>query len=431
MIRALSGGKCPDEAIRLYVGMLRKGAWPNKFTFPFVIKGCAESSMVRCGMMVHAHVVVLGLGADPYVHSSLVHMYASGQMLDAARKLFDGCSEGSVSVVSWNSMIDGYVKCGDLEKAREVFDGMGCRDVASWNTMINGYATVGGLEGAAKLFDVMPERNLISWNSMLAAYSKCGDVEGATKTFRDMPWKDVVSWNAMLDCYANSGRSNEALALFREMEAADVRPTDATIVSLLSACAHLGALDQGKKIHGYIDEHDIVVNTVLATALVDMYAKCGCIASAIDVFNSMEQKDVLAWNTIIAAMAMYGHAKEALKLFNNMQDSGIRPDDISFVSVLSACSHVGMVEEGRRLLNSMGSTHGMEPRLEHYGCVVDLLARAGMLEEAQKLIETMPVEPNANAWGALLGGCRIHGRTDVGEHAGRRLLNLQPEHSGR
>ncbi|XP_077220274.1 pentatricopeptide repeat-containing protein At5g66520-like [Tasmannia lanceolata] len=429
LIRGLSISKNPLEAITFYHEMLHRGFRPNKFTFPFVIKACTELSSIQYGIIVHTHVVKMGLELDSYVQSSLIHMYANGQELEAARELFDNCSQRDV--VSWNSMIDGYVKCGELDHARLIFDRMDCKDVVSWNTMINGYAIIGSLDESRKLFDEMPKRNVISWNSMLAAYTKCGDAEGACRVFDEMPLRDVVSWNAMLACYAQCGRSNEALALFEEMRAARIKPTDATIVSMLSACAHLGALDQGARLHEFIDRHKIALNTIMGTALVDMYAKCGCLPRAVQVFDAIELKDLLAWNTIIAGMAMHGHAKEAHRLFNEMQESGVRPDDITLVAVLSACSHAGMVEEGRRLLNCMSGTYGIDPKVEHYGCVIDLLARAGLLEEAVDLIGAMPMEPNANAWGALLGGCRIHGNIAVGERVGKRLLELQPHHSGR
>ncbi|KAK9120352.1 hypothetical protein Syun_017969 [Stephania yunnanensis] len=218
--------------------------------------------------------------------------------------------------------------------------------------------------------------------------------------------------NAML-AYAQRGKSREALELFDEMKALGVKATEATVVSLL--CAHLGALDQGSSLHKYIDEHKIEVGTITGTSLVDMYARCGSISLARQVFCSIEDKDVLTWNTIIAGNAMHEHANEAHELFTKMQEMGISPNDITFVALLGACSHAGMVEEGQRLLASMSSTYSIDPKVEHYGCVIDLLSRAGRLEEAMDLIEAMPMEPNSSAWGALFGGCRIHGNTEVGE----------------
>ena len=328
-------------------------------------------------------------------------------------------------------MLDGFVKCGEVVLARSVFDRMECQDVVSWNTLINGYSILGDLAEARRLFARMPQRNLVSWNSMLAAHTKCGDVEGARKVFDEMPRHDVVSWNTLLACYAQNGCCDEAFGLFDEMQRAGVKPTDASVVSMLSVCAHLGALGCGERLHGFIVEHKIELNTILATALVDMYAKCGQISRAYENFYAIEHKDELAWNAIIAGVAVHGQAKEALRLLSEMMHYGNRPDDITFVAVLSACSHAGMVREGRQLLDSMKRTYGVEPKVEHYGCVIDLLARNGLLEEAESLMESMPMEPNAPAWGALLGGCRIHGNSEVADGVGKRLLSLQPKHSGR
>ncbi|XP_057477885.1 pentatricopeptide repeat-containing protein At1g08070, chloroplastic-like isoform X1 [Actinidia eriantha] len=429
LIRGLSSTKLPLEALRLYQKLLRSGLRPNNFTYPFVIKACTESSMIQYGVLIHPQIIKSGLESDPYIQSSLIHFYVTRKDLHAAQQLFDLCSE--TDLVSWNSMIDGYVKFGQIELAQQVFDRMVIRDVISWNTMINGYGILGRIEDAKRLFDEMPVRSIVSWNSMLAGYDKCGNVEDAFNMFTKMPYKDVVSWNTMLACYAHSGKSNEALSLFDEMQALGIKPNEATMVSLLSACGHLGALEQGLCLHSYLSYHKIKTNSIVGTALVDMYAKCGSISRATEVFHSLESKDVLAWNTIITGMAMHGSTKDTIQLFEKMQREGVAPNDITFVALLGACRHAGMVEEGQRLLVCMSRTYGIAPKIEHYGCVIDLLARAGRLEEAMELIGTMPMEPNASAWGALLGGCRIYGNAQVGERVGKHLINLQPHHSGR
>ncbi|RZC75058.1 hypothetical protein C5167_050548 [Papaver somniferum] len=247
LIRGLSSSKTPLESISVYLNMLQKGFQPNNYTFPFVIKACTESSMIRFGVLVHSHVIKFGLQYDSYIQSSLIHMYSNGKDLNTAQLLFDKCSDRDV--VSWNSMIDGCVKCGSMEHANAIFRRMVCRDVISWNTMINGYV-------------------------------KCGDIEGARRIFLEMPKKDIISWNTMLACFAQNGLSNEALVLFDEMKSVGVKPTEATVVSMLSACAHLGALDQGERLHRYVNSQKISINTVLGTAMVDMYARCGNISTA-------------------------------------------------------------------------------------------------------------------------------------------------------
>ncbi|XAR63991.1 hypothetical protein NMG60_11024169 [Bertholletia excelsa] len=428
LIRRLSSNKNPIEALSLYRQMLRRRLRPNNFTYPVVIKACVESSKTKFGIVVHAQVVKCGFEYDTYIQSSLIHLYAIRKDLQAAGQLFAICSRTDLG--SWNSMIDCYVKSGEMELAQAVFDQMVVRDVISWNTMINGYGILCRIKDAKKLFDEMPEKNVISWNSMLAGYAKCGYVEDAFHLFSKMPSRDVVSWNVMLACYSQSGKSNEALALFDEMQSFGIKPTEATMVSLLSACSHLGALNQGLHFHSYITDHKLELNTILGTALVDMYAKCGSISCATEVFYSIESKDILAWNTIINGLAMHGDAKGSIQFFKMMQKEGVAPNDITFVAVISACRHAGLTEEGMRLFASM-CNYGIEPKEEHYGCVIDLLARAGKLEEAMELILTMPMEPNATVWGALLGGCMTYRNAQMGERVGKCLINLQPEHSGR
>ncbi|KAJ9691575.1 hypothetical protein PVL29_013687 [Vitis rotundifolia] len=311
LIRALSSSKTPLEALPLYHTMLQSGLKPDHMTYPFVIKACNESSMTWFGLLVHTHVVKSGFECDSYIVSSLIHLYANGKDLGAAKQLFNLCSDRDV--VSWNAMIDGYVKRGEMGHARMVFDGMVCRDVISWNTMINGYAIVGKIDEAKRLFDEMPERNLVSWNSMLAGFVKCGNVEDAFGLFSEMPCRDLVSWNSMLACYAQCGKPNEVLTLFDQMRAVGVKPTEATVVSLLSACAHLGALDKGLHLHTYINDNRIEVNSIVGTALVDIFAKCGKF-SLVDIFAK-------------SGMAIHGHVKEAQQLFKEMKEAGIEPNE--------------------------------------------------------------------------------------------------------
>lgn len=398
-------------------------------TFPFVIKACTVSSMIQFGGLVHTNVLKCGLECDLYVRSSLIKFYANGNCLRSAKRVFDVYPERDV--VCWNAMIDGYVKYGEMENARKVFDEMPCKDVISWNSMINGYGIVGSLGEAKKLFDRMPERNIVSWNSMLAGYVKCGDVESAVDMFRCMPCRDVVSWNVMLACYAQNGKSNETLALFDEMKVVGVKANEATVVSVLSAIGQLGVLDQGLHLHLYISEHGIKVNPIVATALIDMYVKCGNIVEALEVFNSMQTKDILAWNTMLIGLGMHGHVSDAQNMFNRMQYEGVAPNDVTFVALLGAFRHAGMTNDGQKLLSSMEGVYAVEPKVEHYGCVIDLLSRAGRLDDALDLIRSMPMKPNAHAWGALLGGCKIHGNDKVAQAAGKHLIDLEPQHSGR
>ncbi|GAB2275297.1 hypothetical protein Dimus_010058 [Dionaea muscipula] len=435
LIRGLSLSNHPLDAPALYRTLLMCGLRPNNFTFPFLIKACTSTSLTPAlhygigGLLIHAHVVQLGLQGDRHIQTSLIHFYATARFdLDSANKVFHYLSCNDDDVVSWNSMIDGCIKCGDTKLARSVFDKMPRKDVISWNAMINGYGVSGEVREAGKLFDEMPERNNVSWNSMLAAYAKCGKVDDALELFQRMPYRDVVSWNTMLACYEQSGRSKETLALFHKMQHGGfVKPDEITCATVLSACADLCALEQGKRVHEYIIEHKIELNSIVNTALLDMYSRSGCISEAVEVFFSIDDKDVLAWNTILSAMARHGRGEEALRLFEQMQGEGIEPNEMTFGALLTACSHSGMVEEGERLLRRMGS----DPKIEHYGCVIDLLARSGHLGKAIELVKSMPMEPNAIIWRALSAGCRIHANNQVGRRVGKRVINLEPYHSRR
>ncbi|KAL8141841.1 hypothetical protein V2J09_014873 [Rumex salicifolius] len=429
LIRGLSLSDTPLEAIELYQKLIVSDQRPNSFTYPCLLKACAKLPLSEYGVMLHTHAVKFGVELDSHVQSSLIHFYASTKDLDCAKRVFESCC--FYDVVSWNSMIDGCVKCEDLVFARLVFDKMVSRDVISWNTMINGYGILGQVEEARKVFDEMPVRNHVSWNSMLSAYAKCGKLDKGKDLFDRMPYKDLTSWNAMLTCYVECGKSNKALALFEKMLDIGIQPTEVTFVILLSACAQLGSLDQGLRVHQYIKQHKTEVNPIMNTALVDMYARCGDISKALEIFSYMESKDTFAWNTIIVGMAIHGRGKEALQLFEEMKQQGFQPNDLTFVALLVACSHSGMVEEGQNILHCMAKNHGLHPKTEHYGCITDLLARSGCLEEAAKLVASLPVEPNATIWGALVGGCRIYANNAVGERAGKHLIDLQPRYSGR
>ncbi|CAN6439633.1 unnamed protein product [Victoria cruziana] len=399
MIRGFSQSSAPVEAIFLYTHMDKSQVKPDGFTFPFLLKACSKLGSVSMGNQVHCRVVKLGFQSDVFVRNTLIHLNASS---------------------------------GSLEVARQLFDEMARRDVVAWSALTVGYAKRGRIEDARFLFDKMPERDLISWNVMVTAYTKCGDMESARRLFDEIPQRDIVSWNAIISGYVLCGDHSHAMELFEEMQEAGERPDEVTLLSLLSACADGGALDIGKKIHRLLEEGDAVneLSVVLGNALIDMYAKCGCIVDSLRVFNQMHEKDVSSWNSIIGGLAFHGHAEEALSLFEDMQRGRmVRPNEITFVGVLVACSHAGKVEEGRRWFDIMRK-YRIEPNIKHYGCMVDLLGRAGLLQDAFDFIEGMTTEPNAIIWRTLLGACRIHGDLCLAERATKKLLELRPDQSG-
>ncbi|PKA54716.1 Pentatricopeptide repeat-containing protein [Apostasia shenzhenica] len=347
--------------------------------------------------MMHANVVKLGFESDMFVQTAFLEMYGKSGDFNAARRVFDEMPERDL--VAYNTMLAEYVGCGDITEAQRLFDDMPERDLVSWNTMINGYATRGDLFAARQMFDRSNERDLISWSSIISAYAQCR-------------------------------KSSEALRLFHEMQMHDIVPDKVTMVSVLSSCGDIGALSMGKSIHRFIERTGIEVDIRLGTSLIDMYSKCGDIENSLRVFHSLPKRDALCWSAMIVGLANHGLSEDAFQNFYNMMKEDIQPNDVTFVGVLSACNHAGLLGEGRALFNSMRDVYGINPKLEHYGCMVDLLGRSGLIEEAWRLVKSMPFEPDAIIWRSLLGACHIHKNAYVAEEAVKNLFELEPQVDG-
>ncbi|KAK9092297.1 hypothetical protein Syun_027208 [Stephania yunnanensis] len=373
---------------------------PDDYTFTSVIKACAGLLSVVNGEKVHAFVAKTGYQSNLYVRNSLVDM---------------------------------YFKFGRPGVAQGLFDEMAVRDIVSWNILLSGYAFYGGdVESAKTVFDGMVERNFVSWSTMIAGFARCGNLDAARKLFDEMRERNVVCWNAMIAGYVQNERYSDAVNLFRQMQqnGGVTRPSDVTLVSVLSACAHLGALDLGKWVDRFITRTGMELNLFLGNALADMFVKCGCLVDAKRVFDKMVERDVVSWSIIISGSAMHGRAEEAFDHFLGMLESRVQPNEVTFMGLLSACTHSGLVEKGLKYFNVMEPQYGVAPTVEHYGCIVDLLSRAGRLSEAEDLINSMPMEPNVIVWGALLGGCRIYKDNERGLQVVERILELSSDHSG-
>ncbi|OIT34215.1 PREDICTED: pentatricopeptide repeat-containing protein At5g08305 [Nicotiana attenuata] len=368
LIRGYSNSKNPCKSLSLFVEMLQNEVVPDHFTYPFVVKSLAKLSDVRIGRNVHCCVLKTGFDDDLYISNSLIHMYGS------------------------------------------------CADVLS----------------ARKVFDEMPVKNLVSWNSLLDGYGKCGDVVSMREVFDSMIERDVVSWSSLIDGYVKDGEYSEALAVFEKMRLQGPKANEVTMVSVLGACAHLGALEQGRAMHGYVVENRLPMTLVLRTSLVDMYAKCGAVEEALVVFREAlgRKTDVLIWNSMIGGLATHGLVTESLELYKEMQVLKVRPDEITYLCLLCACAHGGLVKEAWCFFDSL-SKDGMKAKCEHYACMMDVLARAGRLTEAYQFLCKMPMEPTASMLGALLNGCINHGKLDLAEKVGKKLIELEPFHDGR
>ncbi|XP_059443929.1 pentatricopeptide repeat-containing protein At5g66520-like [Corylus avellana] len=374
MVRGHARSETPGKSIELYNRMVAAEAEPDGFTYSFLLSACARAGLLREGEQVHGRVLANGYCSNLFVQTNLVNLYGAG---------------GGASGV-------GY---------------------------------------ARSVFDEMVERTVVSWNSLLSGYIRCGDIDSARRIFDEMPERNVISWTTMISGCAQNGRCRQALSLFGEMRRAHVELDQVALVAALSACAELGNLNLGRWIHKYIKERMSVrkqpLLVSLNNALIHMYASCGMIDEASKVFSKMPWKNTVSWTSIITGLAKQGRGEEALDVFRSMlMSSGVnqvRPDEITFIGVLCACSHAGFVDEGRHLFKSMNQTWGISPKIEHYGCMVDLLSRAGFLDEAYRLVETMPIRPNDAIWGALLGGCRIHKNVELASHVKQKLaVELDP-----
>ncbi|KAF3443283.1 hypothetical protein FNV43_RR12965 [Rhamnella rubrinervis] len=416
-----------NNAIALFYELLDE-LTPDNSTLPCVIKGCARLNAIEEGKQIHGLVLKIGFGIDKFVQSSLVSMYSKCGETKSARKVFD--QMGDRDLVSWNSLLDGYSRCGEVELAMELFYQMPDRDSFSWTVLVDGFSKCGRIEKASEIFNQMPAKNLVSWNAMINGYMKSRNFEGARQLFNQMPTRSQITWNSMIAGYEFNGKYMEALELFQAMLIEGLLPNQATLVGALSAVSGLAILSKGKWIHSFMVKNGFELDGVLGTSLIDMYSKCGSIESALTVYQRIPRKKLGHWTAIIVGLGMHGMANNALELFSEMCKAGMKPHAITFLGVLNACSHAGLVDIGHYYFSKMIHDYGIEPTIEHYGCLVDLLCRAGYLEEAKNIVENMPMKPNKVIWMSLLSGSRNYGNVNLGEYAAHRLIELAPETVG-
>ncbi|XP_011628741.2 pentatricopeptide repeat-containing protein At4g02750-like isoform X2 [Amborella trichopoda] len=391
----------------------------------------------------------------------MVSAHAQEGNLDKAREFFNRMPARDIR--SWNAMVVGYLENGMVDIAEELFMEMPQKDIGSWGAMINGYVNCGRLHDAIRLFLSMPKRHVLVWNSLLLGLIQSGLAEEAHALFIKIPCKNVVSWTIVMDGYFHLGNiitarslfemmpcqdetswntaiagytrnecGEEGLQLFFEMRIRGPNPDFATFTSVLNICSILPSLDCGKQVHGLSIKFGWDIVIAVGNAIVSMYARCGSIDQAMFTFEYMPNYDIISWNAIICAYAQHGYGREALELFDRMRLANIEPNPVTFMGVLNACCHAGLVREGRYYFDLMTHTCGLEPTSEHYTCMVDLLGRFGFLEEAHTLIERMRshLRPSATVWGALLGACKLHGYIELGEVAASQVLAMEPQSSG-
>ncbi|XP_059643164.1 pentatricopeptide repeat-containing protein At4g02750-like [Cornus florida] len=334
------------------------------------------------------------------------------------------------NVISYTAMIDGYAQKGKIERARALFDCMPCKNAVSWTVMISGYVENGRYGEARELFDQMPDKNVVAMTAMITGYSKEGKMENARILFEEIHCRDRVSFNAMITGYAQNGSGEEALKLHIQMLRSGMQPDHSTLVSVLTACSTLASLEEGRQTHVLVLKNGFDSHVSVCNALITMYSKCGGILDSELAFGHLDSPDLVSWNTIIAAFAQHGLYEKAIYFFKQMGCSGFEPDGITFLSLLSACGHAGMVNESMYWFDSMIKNYNIIPRSEHYACLVGILGRAGQVEKAYKMIQEMPFEGDSGVWGALLAGCRVCLNVELGQLAAKKMVELEPKNSG-
>ncbi|XP_006341234.1 putative pentatricopeptide repeat-containing protein At3g11460 [Solanum tuberosum] len=436
-LRNLSKHGQYNEALILYRQMLQSGATPNAFTFPFALKSSASLALPITGKQLHCHVIKLGCEFEPFVQTALISMYCRCKLTEFAQKVFDEMPQRNLTVC-YNALISGYVQNGNFLNGFLLFSEMRLRGV-----LFNAVTVLGLVPGCTasrylwlgmSLHCLNVKCGLVNdlaiVNCLLTMYVRCASMELARKLFDHIPGKGLITWNAMISGYAQNGLAGEVLELYHEMELLQVNPDAVTFVGVLSACANLGAQKIGFEVEEKIRSSCMRWNVFLKNALINMYARCGNLAKARIIFDEMPEKSLVSWTAIIGGYGIHGLGNIAVELFDKMIKTGIQPDGTVFVSVLNACSHVGLTEKGLNYLDLMKREYGLKPCSEHYSCVVDLLGRAGRLEEARKLIELMEDEPDGAVWGALLGACKIHKNVELAELAFNKVVELEPTNVG-
>ncbi|KAL6911251.1 hypothetical protein ACP4OV_000056 [Aristida adscensionis] len=477
----------PAASLRLFLRVLRgdepgsasaasEEAVPSSYSLSAALAACARHASPSPGFSVHAFLLKSGFAADLFAANSLLHFYASFGLHSLARKLFDEMP--ARDTVSFNTLIVSYVQSGRIEEAVGVFRDMvgegfrldrwsitsslgmcaGLGDLRAAKAahgvatralkmelfdsgeavivLVDMYAKCGAVQLARRVFDLSREkaRTVRVWTTMMSAHARAGEIDTARRLFDEMPNKDLVAWTVLIGGFVQAAKYDEALRLFEEMEAAGLEADEVTVVTVLSACVHHGRLDLAKRLHRLVDQNGLISrNARLATSFVHMYAKHGCIKAAMDVFCGVgaELKTLELFNAMINGLAHLGCGEEAISLFDDMRSLGLRPDQITFVGVLSACSRRGLVQKGFQMFNSMVDKYGVQPDIKHYACMADLLGRAGRLDDAYSFIQNMPFKANHVVWSSLLTACRIHRNNKIGDLAEKQLLkfdtNCKPE----
>lgn len=423
----------PEKALELFQEMKGSGFEPDSVTLTTAISSCARLLNLERGKEIHMELVRSGFVLDGFVGSALVDMYGKCGCVKMAEEIFGQVQRKNV--VSWNSMIAGYSLKGDSQSCIELFRRMHEEGITPTLTTLSSILMACSRSVRLQLGKFIHgyiirnrvESDIFVNTSLIDFYFKCSNVRSAENVFQNVPKTNIVSWNVMISGYMKIGSYLKALGIFTDMRKTGLKPDAVTFTSVLPACSQLAVLERGKEIHNFIIESKLENNEVVMGALLDMYAKCGAVDEALHIFNKLPQRDFVSWTSMIAAYGSHGQAFKALKLFDKMQQSDAKPDKVTFLAILSACSHAGLVDEGCYYFNQMITEYGFKPAVEHYSCLIDLLGRVGKLQEAYEILQRTPdVREDVGLLSTLFSACHLHKELDLGEKIGRLLIEKDP-----
>lgn len=425
-----------SEAYDYFLRMKEEGFKPNQYTFISVSKAVGKLGDIDKGRQVHSHVSDTGAESNVSVGTALIDMYAKCGSVPDARNVFDTNFMECQANAPWNAMISAYSYCGLSREAVELYIKM-CQksirsDIFTYCSVFNSAAASKNLKLVREVHGkvLKSDGGLIVTdvsNAIANAYAKCGSLEDVEKVFKLTENKDLISWTTMLTAYSQCSEEVRALSFFSQMREEGFLPNEYAYSSVLTACSSLSCFECGWQVHGLICKAGMAGERCIESALIDMYAKCGSIRDAGRIFARIRVPDVVSWTSIISGYALHGVFEQAINLFKEMEQQGIRPNSVAFLSVLFACSHGGLVEEGMCYFRRMKDIYGIIPDMEHYACIVDLLGRVGRLDDAIGFINKMPIQPNEIIWQSLLAACRVHGNIELGKLAAEKIVFVKPQ----
>ncbi|CAI0543789.1 unnamed protein product [Linum tenue] len=402
----------------------------NRFTLSTVLKGCAKSGHLKEGKLLHSVAIKTGQEVDEFVASCLVDMYSKCGMTGYALQVFKRIKDPDL--VTWSAMISGLDQQGCSHDAAELYKAMVLAGVRPnqyiFSSLVSAATNVHfGRQVHTHIIKNCNDSNDFVRTALIDMYAKGRCIEDAVAVFNRLVDRDLFTWTTMIDGYAKTNQPEMALKHFVDMQSEGVKPNEFTIASCLNACSHMATLEGGQQLHSMVVKAGHTGDIIVATAITDMYGKCGCLEDAEANFKYMVLRDAVSWNTIIAVYAYHSQGENALQAYRMMIEKGFLPDEATFLSILSVCSNMGLVEEGKKHFESMSKVYGITPTLEHYACVVNILSRAGQFDEVEAFIKEQKLSTHALIWETVLGACKLHGNLDLGETAARKLFELQPK----